>query len=181
MQYVPYFIVRGLPGSGKSYLAERVVGIEIVDPDRLKIEIDGVSSPANRKYRVNLIEATHFIEVRKPFAWVQCWSKVWGIAHTVEVLEGLQNTETFPYPVVVEVNAPFKEAYRRFKLARDLNGEDVISFDSYCQKYVAGWEEAVVSWNFVHKLNNNYSKTTVAEFQTIFNKYLSLGFSQPRG
>ena len=101
MQYVPYFIVRGLPGSGKSYLTDRVVGLEIIDPDRLKLNIDGAHNTANKKYRVNLKEALYFIKICKSFAWAQCWSKIWGVVHTVEVLKGLQNADILPYPVII--------------------------------------------------------------------------------
>ncbi len=150
-------LIRGLPGAGKSHLAELLIGqmefeeAVFCDPDKVITEGEDFlrfleenneegMSIKTMIYRFLLKRAAEGLKNRRDVIWDQPWRSIWGIEYTLDFLNKyliLENTNS-PYEVcVVELNVSVEEAFARVKrrIENGGHGPDEEVFNRFVAEY----------------------------------------------
>lgn len=136
-------LIRGLPGSGKSYLADALaekIGadkVTLLDPDTVDFDSEAYKAMAERltqegvdkkffPYRFSRERAYEAIEANKLIIWNQAFTNLDGFQKTVANLQNyaIEHGTVLPL-LVVEVEIEPKIAQARIAARRDEGGHDV--------------------------------------------------------
>ena len=134
--------IRGIPGAGKSRLAQHIKNTgkntySIVEPESINL-ISTEKDPIKKKlfkYRVNLKSCIGYLEEDTNVIWAQPWTKISGINTTIDLV-----CETYSGPLEILVIDIAIDAEKGWERAQHKLKPDGYSWEKYYKEYFMGKE-----------------------------------------
>jgi adenylate kinase family enzyme len=157
-------IIRGIPGSGKTYFAQKInknLPSEVIDPEYIKItqrnfiEFRKLHPQEKRikrlKFLFNLDKTKKLLNEGKSLIWTQPWRKASGLKTTIEHIQNSVPTKV----IVLEINVDPKLCWERSK---EKLGN--ITFEKFLKNFVIR-QSPVENPNFPYFKVSNYEEISI--------------------
>ena len=126
-------LLRGIPGSGKSYATLFIPTVQVIDPDNYF----SLASSKTFLYQETLQLALETLNNNKNGIWCQCWAKLWGMDFTLRYLTKYYSGSSKLEMCIFQLDVPYLKCYRRF-----ISKQDKLTLKKFQEKYVVNFDEA---------------------------------------